>query len=131
MSTVEDALRSRGIRISTEDVVLVADAMVHGQKIAAIKKLREFTNLGLIESKDVIDRCPGMGGPLTLADRPRIVETLKKNLHEMFPTACQWDVTAVLLDENTIEAMIAVQMAVLAELKEMNELLRDVMEGME
>lgn len=130
--TLEQMEKMRGRNISTDQVTLVADAIVRGQKIEAIKKLRECTSLGLKEAKDVVDR---VSGPrlktFDLADRPGLTDKLKQELMNLFPTACTWDATAVLLDENTVEALIAVQMAVLAEVKEMNELLRDVMEGLE
>lgn len=128
--TLEELEKMRGRNITTDQVVLVADAIVRGQKIEAIKKLRECTSLGLKESKDIVDR---VSGPrlkeFDLSDRPGLTEKLKQELQNLFPVNCTWDATAVLLDENTVEALIAVQMAVLAEVKEMNELLRDVMDA--
>lgn len=128
--TLEELEKMRGRVITTEQMILVADEIVRGQKIAAIKKLREATSLGLKESKDVIDR---VSGPrlkeFNLADRTHLTDKLKQEMMNLFPANCQWDATAVLLDQSTVEGLIAVQMAMLAEIKEMNELLRDVMDA--
>lgn len=140
--TLKELEKMRGRVITTEQMILVADEIVRGQKIAAIKKLREATSLGLKEAKDVIDRVSGprlvidheSGTRLkefNLADRTPLTDKLKQEMMNLFPANCQWDATAVLLDQSTVEGLIAVQMAMLAEIKEMNELLRDVMEGLD
>jgi large subunit ribosomal protein L7/L12 len=48
-----------GPPLTTEQVMAVEAALAQGNKIAAIKLLREATGLGLKESKDAVER---MGG---------------------------------------------------------------------
>ena len=119
--------------IEKRQVLNVADSLVSNQKIQAIKTLRDATGLGLKESKDVVDYASGVFAGLRYSDLDYddVVYKLTEKLTELFPTQVAWERTELLVDSKSVEALIAINMAVLAEIKEMNELLRDVMEGME
>jgi ribosomal protein L7/L12 len=47
---------STGPELTSEQRESIANALYAGQKIAAIKQLRELSGLGLKESKEIIDR---------------------------------------------------------------------------
>lgn len=117
--------------ITRDDLTDLVKYIMNGEKTKAIGEVSNLTGWVLLTSRKFVER----EGDCALGmDQAQVTDIIYQQLKDFYkPDTGKPDspTPPPIYQTELMENLVAVNMAMLAEVKEMNELLRDVMEGME